>query len=131
MPEPRWQPQTANDQPIVAFRIRAMLRMRIPARKRKEARRILASLIERIRLEDGCLGCRLYLDALEKGGFMLEEIWGNENSFEKHLRSDEFRTVLLVVEMASGPPDIRFERVGFSTGMETIQTIRSQRELCP
>lgn len=131
MSDATWIPPADNDRPNVDASIHATLRMRIPFRKRKEARRILGSLIERIRLEEGCLGCRLYLDALEEGTLMLEEVWSDEASFEKHLRSDEFRTVLLVVEMAAGPPEICFKRVGFSTGMDTIRTVRGHKVLQP
>jgi quinol monooxygenase YgiN len=77
-------------------------------------------MIERIRLEEGCLGCRLYLDALEEGAMMLHEIWADENSLERHLRSQEFRNVLLVVEMASKPPEIRFDRIALTGGIESI-----------
>jgi len=34
--------------------------------------------------------------------------------------------VLLVVEMAVEPPEIRFEEVSRSTGVETIEEARSQ-----
>jgi quinol monooxygenase YgiN len=126
-----WIPPAANDRPNVDVSVHATLRMRIPFRKRKEARRILGSMIERIRLDEGCLGCRLYLDALEEGSLMLEEVWSDETSFEKHLRSEEFRILLLVMEMASGPPEIRFKRVGLTTGMDTIQTARNRKALQP
>jgi quinol monooxygenase YgiN len=115
----------------VDFSIRATFRMRIPARKRKEARRILCSMIERIRLEEGCLGCRLYLDGQEVGTLMFEEIWANEISFRNHLRSDEFRTVLLVVEMAEAPPAIQFDRIAHSAGMDAIEGIRNRANIKP
>jgi quinol monooxygenase YgiN len=105
----------------VDIRIHATVRMRMPARKRKEARCILGSMIERIKLEEGCLGCRLYLDALEEGAMMLHEIWADENSLKRHLRSEEFRHVLLVVEMAGEPPEIRFDRIAKTAGIEAIR----------
>ena len=108
------------------IRIHATIRMRIPTRKRKEARSTLGSLIERIKLDEGCLSCRLYEDALDGGALMFEERWADEQSLQKHLRSDEFRIVLLVVEMASKAPEIRFDRVSSSTGLQTIERMREQ-----
>lgn len=108
------------------IRIDATIRMRIPPRKRKEARNTLGALVERIKLEEGCLSCRLYEDALDGGALMFEEIWADEQSLQKHLRSDEFRTVLLMVEMASEPPEIRFDRVSHSTGIKTIEQVRGE-----
>ena len=121
MPDPTGIAAIGNDRSAVDFSIRATLRMKIPVRKRKEARRILGSMVERIKLEEGCLGCRLYLDAQQEGTMMFEEVWANEISFQNHLRSDEFRTVLLVVETASALPEIRFDRVAHTMGLEAIK----------
>jgi quinol monooxygenase YgiN len=78
-------------------------------------------MIERIQFEEGCLSCRLYQDVLEGGTIMFEELWVDEKSLKKHLRSDEFRSILLVMEMASEPPEIRFDEIARSTGMATIE----------
>lgn len=108
------------------IRIHATIRMRIPARKRKEVRNTLGALVERIKLEEGCLSCRLYEDAMDGKALMFEEIWADEQSLQKHLRSNEFRTVLLMVEMASEPPEIRFDRVSGSTDLKTIMKMRRE-----
>ena len=121
MPETKWIPPAPNAPRNADIRIHVTVRMRIPARKRKEARRILGSMIERIRLEEGCLGCRLYRDALEESAMMLHEIWADEKSLERHLRSQEFHSVLLVVEMASEPPEIRFDCISKTGGIEVIR----------
>jgi len=62
---------------------------------------------------------------------MFEEIWTDEKQFKKHLRSDEFRNVLLVVEMASKPPEIRFDRISQSAGIDAIENVRRQAESLP
>jgi quinol monooxygenase YgiN len=107
--------------PDRAGRVRVAIRMLIPAGKRKEARSILYAMIMRIRLKEGCLSSRLYQDAMGGKTLLFEEMWADENHFQKHLRSDEFRNVLLVVEMASEPPEIHFDRIDHSTGIGTIQ----------
>jgi quinol monooxygenase YgiN len=131
LPEPKWIPPPANPHHHADIRIHATVRMRLPARKRKEARRILGSIIERIRLEEGCLGCRLYLDALEESVMLLHEIWADENSLKRHFRSEEFRHVLIVVEMASKPPDIRFDRITKTGGIEVISAGLERNEIFP
>lgn len=126
MPKPRSVHPATEEQPEVEIRIHATIRMRLPARRRKEARAILVSMIERINLEEGCISCRLYQDVLEEHALMLEEIWVGETNLHRHLRTDEFRNVLLVVEMASEPPEIRFDRISSSTGISTIEQVRGQ-----
>jgi hypothetical protein len=57
--------------------------------------------------------------------FMLDQLWVSGEGLEGYLRSEEFRKVLVVVEMSLEPPEIRFEEVSRSTGVETIQKARS------
>jgi quinol monooxygenase YgiN len=121
-------PATAEAPPAAGTRVHATIRIVIPARKRKEVLVILGSIIEQTRLEEGCLSCRLYLDAQEERAVMLEETWESERHLERHLQSDRFRTVLLAVEMAVQPPEIRFDRVSRSTGIGTIIQARGERD---
>ena len=108
------------------IRIHAIFRMRIPASKRKEALVILRSMTERIKLEAGCINCRLYREIKGGGALMLEEIWASEEGLQRHLRSATFRNILLVVEMASPTPEIRFDRISHSSGIDTIAQARGQ-----
>jgi quinol monooxygenase YgiN len=120
LPEPNWIRPTDNDRSSAAPSIHATIRVHIPARKRKEAQQIIGPMIERIKLTEGCLGCRFYTDVQEEGVFMIHLIWSDEASFRKHVRSEEFRRVLLVVEMAGEPPEILFNRVAKTAGIEAI-----------
>jgi len=86
---------------------------------------ILNSVTERVRLEEGCISCRLYKDLHEDGELMLEQFWSSRIHLERHLRTDSFRTVLLVIEMATEFPGIRFDVIAQTTGMEEIQRIRA------
>jgi len=55
---------------------------------------------------------------------VLEEFWRDEEALEGHIRSDEYHKVLLVVELAVEPPEIRFDPISHSTGFETIEKAR-------
>jgi hypothetical protein len=52
-------------------------------------------------------------------------MWRSEEELERHLRSDEYHKVLLVLEMASKQPEIRFDTISSSTGIEAIEKARS------
>jgi hypothetical protein len=52
-------------------------------------------------------------------------MWQNEGDLERHLRSERYRDVLLVMEMALRHPEVRFNTVSASTGFETIEKARS------
>ena len=104
--------------------IRSTVRMALPAKKMSEALGILCPLAERTRVEPGCLECHVYKDAQEENVLMFEEIWQSEEDSNRHLRSHQYRELLLVMEMASAKPEARFDRVSHSTGIETIEEAR-------
>ena len=103
----------------------ATIRMIIPPKKRDEALKILRSVVELCRYDPGCLSCHLYGDLQEKNVLMLEEVWRSEEDMDIHLRSDEYRNLLLVLEMARKQPEIRFDTISSSTGIETIEKART------
>ena len=118
------KPMIQTDQTEGKKFVHASIRLLIPPDKWQEALAILGSVIELIRFEEGCMSCRLYQDLHEEGALMLTQIWENHDSLERHLRSDRFRTVLLVVEMATEYPEVRFDVIASTSGMETIQKVR-------
>ncbi len=103
----------------------ATIRMLIPPKRRGEVLEILSSLAERFRFDPGCICCRIYQDVEVEPMIMLEQLWASGEDLERYLRSEEFHKVLLVIEMAVEPPEIRFEEVSRSTGVETIEKARN------
>ena len=99
----------------------ATIRMIIPPKKRDEALRILRSVAEPCEVHSGCLGYHIYEEVQEDNVLMFEEMWRSEEDLESHLRSEEYRKVLIVMEMALKPPEVRFYTVSTSTGIETIE----------
>jgi quinol monooxygenase YgiN len=101
------------------------VRVKIPSGQRKEVYAILGPMIERTKLEEGCLSCRLYKDVFARQWIMFEEIWVDEASLQRHLHSDEFRVVLIVVEMASQAPEIRLDTLANPGGLREIEAMRN------
>ena len=104
--------------------ILATIRMKISPQKRGEALKILKSIVEGNRILPGCLSCRIYEDIEEDNVLMYEEMWKSEAELEQHLRADEYRKVLLVMEMALDHPEVGFNTLLSSTGIETIEKAR-------
>ncbi len=105
--------------------IQATIRMTIPPKKSGEGLKILRSVAELCRDDPGCLGCYIYEDLLENNVIMFEEMWRSEEDLERHLCSDEYRNLLLVLELALKQPEIKFNTISSSTGIETIEKARS------
>jgi quinol monooxygenase YgiN len=100
--------------------------MVMPPQKSGEALRIFKSFSEQCRDEPGCISCHIYEDLQEKNVFMLKEVWRSEEDLHLHLRSDEYRNLLLILELALERPEIRFDKISGSTGIETIEKARHQ-----
>jgi quinol monooxygenase YgiN len=107
--------------------IHATIKMRMPSHKVGEAVEILLLAAERTRVQPGCISCRIYQDAKDERVIMFDEMWRTQEDLDSHLRSDEYRNVLLVVEMADEKPEIIFNPLSDSTGMETIEKARGTR----
>jgi quinol monooxygenase YgiN len=106
--------------------VRSTIRMLIPLEKQSEALEILGSMTEQIQFEPGCIGRWLYRGVEDVRAILLEELWMSDEDVQRHLRSEKYRKVLLVVEMAAEPPEIRFDEIAHSTGVETIEQARIQ-----
>ncbi|HUI68660.1 MAG TPA: antibiotic biosynthesis monooxygenase [Nitrospirota bacterium] len=105
--------------------IHSTIRLIVSPEKREEALAILLLMAKRGRVEPGCISCRIYRDALEERIIMIEEEWKNEEDLKRHLRSDEYRNVLIAMEMAVELPEVKFETILRTNGIETIETARS------
>jgi quinol monooxygenase YgiN len=119
----------ANDEQSQAqekYMILSTIRVKIPSPKSGEALKIFKSIVTRNRARpDDCVFCCICEDALEDGILQFEEMWRSEEELERHLRSQEYRDLLLVLEMATKRPEIRFDTISRSTGVETIEKARS------
>jgi quinol monooxygenase YgiN len=103
----------------------ATVRVMIPPQKRDEALKILKSAAVQCGVTPSCLSCHIYSDVQEANLLVFEERWRSQEDLERHLRSDEYYKVLLVMEMALKQPDIRFDTISGSTGIETVEKARS------
>jgi quinol monooxygenase YgiN len=105
--------------------IRSAIRMYLPFDKQFEALKILSSMIEEIRFEPVCIGCYLYRGPEDDRIIMLEELWIAEEDFRRHIQSKKYSKILLVIEMAVQFPEIRFDTILDSSGVETIERLRT------
>jgi quinol monooxygenase YgiN len=118
--------KTPGDNPHEeTFMFHATIRILIPPKRRGEVLDILSSVAERSRFEEGCINSRVYQDVEAEPVCMLDQLWESGEDLERHLRSEEFRKVLLVLEMSLEPPEIRFEEILRTSGVETIEKARN------
>jgi quinol monooxygenase YgiN len=105
----------------------ATINMTLPEKEFDQGLIILKSLALQSKVHDGCLSSQIYCNSQDENSLMFQQIWNDEESLTNHLCSDEYQQVLLVLEMATKKPEIRFDTVSTSTGIETIQKARDRK----
>lgn len=85
---------------------------------------LLRSLLEPTRVETGCVGCRLYGEVDDPNWITWIEEWSSGDDLERHLRSPQFRRVLGALDLADAEPEIRFDTVVKTDGLQIIAKAR-------
>jgi len=86
---------------------------------------VLQSVQGTVRAQPGCAACDIFDEQGPESAVVLFERWSTEEALEAHLRSDLYRRILGAIELSGGRPDIRFERVSSSEGIELIERLRN------
>jgi len=104
--------------------ITAILRIQVGDVRKSEVNRLLRSLIEPTRVAAGCISCRLYHEADNPDAITWIEEWRTEADLKRHLRSPQYRKILVALDMADAEPEIRFDTVVETQGMRLIEQAR-------
>lgn len=91
---------------------------------REDLRRAFSSRLGPISVEPGCIRCKLYQDAGDPNRFCLETRWKTNEELVRHLRSEEYRNLLILLESSKEPPVIEFHDVAETRGLEFVEIVR-------
>jgi quinol monooxygenase YgiN len=105
--------------------IETLIKMTVPAEKRKEVLQTIKAILGPIRLERGCISCNCYVDVEDERVFLFEEEWKTSEDLESHLRSDHFGVLNGAMMLLRAKPDIRFNTIASTTGLEAIKAARA------
>jgi quinol monooxygenase YgiN len=95
-----------------------------PSSSRASVLEVLRSIQGPVRAQPGCVACDIYDEQGPEPAIVLLERWDSDEALESHLRSDLYRRVLAAVELSGSQPDIRFEHVSSSEGIELVERLR-------
>jgi quinol monooxygenase YgiN len=84
----------------------------------------LASLVGPTHVQRGCLGCRLFQNWQEPDELLIEATWETEEDLVRHLQSDTYKRLLLLMELSSAPPVLKFCTVDSVSGLELVKRAR-------
>jgi quinol monooxygenase YgiN len=105
--------------------ILASIRMRPVAGRMESVLQTIQRLLEPVRVQPGCLGFRSYRDVEDENVIVLEGRWQTGRKLKGHVRSEDFRTILSLLEESGEEPIVEFHHVTRTDGMEKIVELRA------
>src|SRR5262250_3878457 len=105
----------------------AMVRVVVPESKRAEVLQALRLLRGPTAARMGCDSFHVYRDDEHENALLLLQQWASEADLDRYIRSDLYSTILAVIETAIEPPDIRFDTIAATAGVELVTAVRHGR----
>ncbi len=101
----------------------SILQVVIPVKKRNEALELLHMYLGPVGHQAGCISCQCHEKLDNKNHFVLIEEWMTQEDLEHHLRSNEYKKILALMDISNKEPIINFHSVGNTAGMELIEKL--------
>jgi quinol monooxygenase YgiN len=92
--------------------------------RRADVLEVLRSVQGRVQDQPGCTACRIYEEDDRESAIVFVERWASDEALQTHLRSDIYQRILAAIELSASQPDISFEHVSATEGIEVIERSR-------
>ena len=102
------------------------LKMIVQPERRSDLLETMRGMLEPTRVERGCLSYRLYEDVENRNIFILVEEWETQEDLECHIRTDNHLRLLTLMDLLSEQPELRFNTVSHTAGMELVEDVLSK-----
>jgi quinol monooxygenase YgiN len=112
----------------VANMVIAIVDIKATSETREELRRALSSLSGPTEAEAGCTSCQLYQGVSEASVLRVESRWKEASDLLRHLRSDNYKRLLLMMELGVEAPTIEFFTVSELRGLDFIKAARERSD---
>jgi quinol monooxygenase YgiN len=96
-----------------------------PRGQRQQLRQGLNSLLGPTQVQPGCLSCRLFQNLQDLDELVIDAVWATEEDLIRHLQSDTFKRLLLLMELGRTPPVLQFHWVEQVSGLELVERVRN------
>ena len=103
--------------------ILSTLNMIVRTERRSDLLETMRGMLQPARVERGCLSYRLYEDVENRNAFVLVEEWKTQQDLERHIRTDNQRQLLALMDLLSEQPELRFNTVSSTAGMDLIEDV--------
>src|SRR5512143_1439503 len=104
-------------------KILVTLKMIVRPERRSDLLDTMRGILEPSRVERGCLSYRLYQEVQDENAFVLVEEWKTQKDLESHIRTDNQRQLLALMDLLSEQYEVKFNAVSHTSGMELIENV--------
>ncbi len=101
------------------------VRIVVKPTKREQLRRALAAWAGPTSVESGCTSCRILEEGSDVGALCYQAQWKSHKELLHHLRSEHYKRLLMLMDLASEPPLIEFHTVTETKGLDLIEFARN------
>jgi quinol monooxygenase YgiN len=88
---------------------------------------ILRSIQGPVLAQPGCVACHVYEEHGPDDAIALVERWESEAALKAHICSKAYQHILSAIELSCAPPEVCFDFVSASEGIELIERSLSRR----
>ena len=108
--------------------ITSSVKMILVPKKREIVLELIGLIIELTQVQPGCISCCVYQDVKNRNIIIYVEKWKRQVDLERHIRSPRYLNILSAIDISSEPPEICFDTITDTYGLEFIKAIRSEKE---
>ncbi len=102
------------------------IRILVQPKKRREIIEVIHQLSGFISAAPGCIAYRICQGTRNLNEIILIGEWETRKDLDRHLKSEDFWNILILLDMSTSQPEIKLSEVSEQHGMEVIKTARGQ-----
>ncbi len=107
--------------------IQAAITIIVAPEKRNEILKSMRSIVGPTQVQQGCIDCHVLIDAVDPNLLTLSQTWQTRADLERHVRSDQYRTVLAIIESSQEAPEVVFHTISKTEGLEAVTKLRKAK----
>ena len=100
-----------------------LLQLKVEPEKRFHILKTVHAIIGPAKAQAGCQLCEFYSNTQNDDELVLLQIWDSQENLEDHIRSEEFRSVLAVMDNAIAPPKISFNTIESVRNFDLVEEL--------
>jgi quinol monooxygenase YgiN len=100
------------------------LRVKVPSAKRADFMSLCESFTGPTSVQPGCRKIDVYNNINDNNELLLVEEWSSWEDLRRHVLSENFRKVLVMMDLARENPQINFHTVSSTEGFGLVERLR-------